>query len=118
MKKEILTITLADGTQKELIYWIGENDQDNWDLIDKSKQNDLWFHLSDFPSPHGVLEVPTDTNIKKIPKSIILQCANKCKSRSKYKNMKTKIVYTEIKNISKGTAVGSVNIRKGNYLVL
>lgn len=31
---------------------IDKSAKDNWDMIDKADQNDLWFHLESFPSPH------------------------------------------------------------------
>jgi predicted ribosome quality control (RQC) complex YloA/Tae2 family protein len=85
---------------------VGETAQDNWNLIDESKQNDVWFHVDNVSSCHVVLTVG---EIKKPHKSVINYCAALCKAGSKLKNNKNvKIIYTEIKNIKKGDRPGSV----------
>jgi len=72
---------------------IGKDAQDNWDLIEQSEPDDVWVHLSSFPSPHVIIDAdPT--------KEEILEAGNLCRSKSKYKNLKgIKIVYTKIENI-------------------
>jgi hypothetical protein len=32
-----------------ILYKIGTNAQENWDLIDESDENDLWFHVDGLP---------------------------------------------------------------------
>jgi predicted ribosome quality control (RQC) complex YloA/Tae2 family protein len=87
---------------------VGENAQENWDLIDSSSQNDLWFHVKSHPSCHVVLSMG-DINIKKIDQQVIKYCASLCKDGSKLKNYQNiKIMYTYIKNVKKSTDVGSV----------
>lgn len=102
----------------EMICWIGENAQDNWDIISKANQNDIWFHLANFPSCHVILRVPDNFTIKKVSKQTLINCASRCKLHSKFANMsgKIKIIYTEIKNVSKADKVGAVNTKKNNYL--
>lgn len=93
---------------------VGENAQDNWDIIASSKQNDLWFHISKFPSCHVVLEVSG----KKSPhRSAINRCAIICKERSKTPN-KVDVIYTEIKNVKKADKVGSVYTKKTRIIKL
>lgn len=86
---------------------VGENAQENWDLIDDSSQNDIWFHVEGHPSCHVVLSM---SDRKKLPhKSVIIYCALLCKDGSKVSNHKNiKIIYTEIKNVRKGDTPGSV----------
>jgi predicted ribosome quality control (RQC) complex YloA/Tae2 family protein len=38
---------------------VGENAAENENLCKRAKQNDLWFHLDNAPSPHAVLHVET-----------------------------------------------------------
>lgn len=99
---------------------VGKNAQENWDLISNASQNDLWFHLGgNMPSPHVILKIPEKFVLKKIPKQIIFQCANLCKSHSKYCNIKkVSVIYTEIKNISKGEIVGSVYTKKTSEVII
>ena len=76
---------------------VGENGQDNWELIRGAGQNDLWFHVENNPSTHVILEVG---KVKKIHKSVINFCAALTKEGSKLKNnKKVKIIYTEIRNV-------------------
>ncbi len=84
---------------------IGENAKDNWNLIDSSCPNDIWFHTSDYPSSHVVVSAP-------IPKQVIIRCCCICKAHSKAKSIKNvEIIYTSIKNISKTNIVGQVTTK-------
>lgn len=103
---------IDNNLESELDVFLGENAQDNWDIIDISSQNDIWFHLDDKPSPHVVLKIP-DNLKKKVHKQTILYCGMICKQYSKYDNHKNiSIIYTEIKNVTKGKEIGSVFTKK------
>jgi len=79
---------------------------------------DLWFHLDEYPSAHVVIsqQISNSDDIY-YPNQIISLGSSYCKSYSKYgKNLhKAKIVYTQIKNLKKGKEVGEVIISKPNY---
>ena len=101
-------------------YIVGKSAQNNWDLFDKAKGTDIWFHLDSFSSPYVILsneDITTQLN-----KKDILECAIACKSNSKYKNVpKLKIVYCRIDNLTKGNIVGSLIIksrRKCSYIII
>ena len=106
----------------EYIYSIkvGNNAKENWDIISGASQNDIWFHLGGhMASPHVVLSIPHGFKLKKIPIKIITHCAALCKQHSKYSNInKVTVIYTEIKNISKGDTIGSVHTKKTSSIVL
>lgn len=76
----------------------GQNAQENWDLIESSEPNDIWFHVDGESSCHVVL---TMGDRKKLPhKSVLNYCAVLCKAGSKAKsNKNVTIIYTEIKNV-------------------
>jgi len=96
-------LELEDGVCK-----IGQNAQENWDIIKESNQTDLWFHIDKLPSCHVVLS----TKNKKFDKDDIRTCAKLCKENSKY-NGTVNIIYTQIKNISiDKSQVGSVHVKK------
>lgn len=109
---------------REFIIQIGTNALENWNLIDKSNYNDLWFHVEGHPSGHVVVkEIIKDTNFqyKKdklfgYPYSIIIECAKLCKNQSKLKNYPCKIVYTRIENVTKGKEIGSVFTKNEKYI--
>lgn len=86
---------------------IGENAEDNWNLIDSSKQNDIWFHADNVPSCHVVLCV---NNKIKPHKSVLNYCAKLCRMNTK--NTVNSVIYTEIKNVKKSDKVGSVTTKK------
>ena len=88
---------------------IGTNKTENWMLLDASDDSHVWFHVSDAPSGYVVLQ--TDLCIKDIPKHVIRRCAYLCKIRSSSKNIKKcGVVYTYIRNVSKGEHTGEVTV--------
>lgn len=99
---------------------IGENAKDNWDIIDMSKQNDIWFHVSNHPSCHVILDMSSQLGKGTRPhKSVLNYCAALCKEGSKVKDVKNiKVIYTEIKNIKKGDKVGAVISKNENVIVV
>jgi predicted ribosome quality control (RQC) complex YloA/Tae2 family protein len=112
----MITYQIIDNiTNISYVCNIGKSAQENWNLIDSSDDNDLWFHLEDESSPHVILQT-NNTNKNKISKNVIKACAIYCKQYSKLKsNQNVSIIYTEIKNIKKTNIVGSVittNIKK------
>jgi predicted ribosome quality control (RQC) complex YloA/Tae2 family protein len=101
-----------DSIHDKTIYTIrvGGSAEENWNLIDRSKQNDIWFHVDGMPSCHVVLEMP-DKN-KPPNRSVIKYCAILCKNGSKSKDMnKVSIIYTKIKNVKKSDVTGSVTTK-------
>jgi predicted ribosome quality control (RQC) complex YloA/Tae2 family protein len=118
--KELYIIDNKIG--RELIYWIGESAQDNWDIIDLASQNDIWFHLADHPSAHVILRMEPDLDRKAISKQTLIHCAAQCKLHSKFSNISSKqkmrAIYTEVKNVSKGDKPGAVYTKKvGSILI-
>lgn len=82
--------------------YIGCNAQENWDLIDRANNEDIWYHLDSFPSCHVICN---DMNK-------LLYCAQLCKSHSKYRNLpNVKICYTAVNNLVKGENIGSVTYK-------
>ena len=89
---------------------VGQTAEENWDLIDDSNQNDLWFHVEKQPSPHVIIKVPSKVTLSK---STLNYAALLCKEHSKYAQINhVSIIYTEIKNVKKGESVGSVLLKK------
>ena len=101
----------------ELEMLIGENAQDNWDIIDKAESFDLWFHLDDHPSCHIILKLPDKHS--KCNKQTLFHCASICKQKSKLKNeKKVSVIYTQRSNITKGDKPGMVYTNKTNKLTI
>lgn len=102
---------------KELTIWVGENAQDNWDILSKAHPYDFWFHLEDKPSCHVILCLPDKKT--KINKQSIIHCAALCKEHSKFKDQKKiSVIYTEKKHVTKGEDIGSVYTTRINKIIV
>lgn len=115
-KQEEEFVEYEDGDGNMYTIVVGKNAQNNWDIIDDAEQNDIWFHVEGQPSCHVIIQV--DDN-KTIPKRVINFAAALCKENSKARfAKKAKIIYTQIKNVKKGTAVGSVKTSKTTQVIV
>jgi predicted ribosome quality control (RQC) complex YloA/Tae2 family protein len=96
---------------------IGRNQMENDKLIKTSRQNSLWFHVKDQPSPHGIL---TCLNNSKLDKEVIKRTAELVKAFSKAKNInKVSIEYIELSKIKTTATPGLVLLKKTpNYIVV
>jgi predicted ribosome quality control (RQC) complex YloA/Tae2 family protein len=110
-KNTIVEYTDYD-TNETYTITIGQNAQNNWNIIKQASQNDIWLHIANLPSCHVIIQTK---NKKKIPKKIINYAAGECKANSKFKNVKNlKCIYTNVKNvkINKNSKVGSIFLGK------
>jgi predicted ribosome quality control (RQC) complex YloA/Tae2 family protein len=91
-------------------FQVGQNAKENFELIDISNPNDLWFHINQQASCHVVATLPQDNIIdKRILKKIAIQGAVICKHYSRHKSESAiSVMYTPIKNVKKGGNMGSV----------
>jgi len=98
-------------------FYIGQNAQENFDLLDNSKivNNDyIWFHLNSFASPYVIMYSTIEEIKNKSENNIddfLTFGANLCKENSKYKYLKDiKIIYTTLKQLTKTDKIGEVII--------
>jgi predicted ribosome quality control (RQC) complex YloA/Tae2 family protein len=91
-------------------FTVGQNENENDELIDASKPDDYWFHTGYTSSCHVVANMPTDLILSKNQLRLIkTQGAVICKQYSKLKSKKNvEIVYTKIKKLTKTDKVGQV----------
>ena len=75
MKTETIFIQALD---REILFYIGKNQNENFAVIDMGSEQDLWFHAKDESSCHVVCELPDDINKKEL-QSIIKTGALLCK---------------------------------------
>ena len=94
---------------KEITYYIGKKQKENFDVIDKGNINDLWFHATNISSCHVVCNVPEKISRKEL-QYIVKKGALLCKDNTnKLKNIKNvEITYTYVKNITKTDIPGCV----------
>ena len=51
--------------QHDIVYKIGSNSKDNFDIIDQSLKTDIWFHIEGVSSCHVVASMPQDIKMDK-----------------------------------------------------
>lgn len=112
MKQEIFVYK-----SKQYIIEIGENKDDNFNIIDLASNSDIWFHVEDMLSCHVILK--TEQKTCDIPRQVIKRCAYLCKINSKAKKMlKCVINYTRINNVSKTEIPGKVNVKNFKSIIV
>lgn len=91
---------------------IGQNKNENHQLICSSNPHDMWFHLKDISSCHLVLAVPEKN--KGISRKVIKQCAVLTKEHtSKAVCLRdVSVIYTRIINLKKTERKGEVILDK------
>jgi predicted ribosome quality control (RQC) complex YloA/Tae2 family protein len=106
MKTENIFI---DTLKREIVFYIGKKQSENFDVIDKGTLDDLWFHAKDESSCHVVCQMPDNMN-KKDLRYVIKVGALLCKNNTnKLKSLKdVEIIYTTIRNITKTNVEGCV----------
>ena len=78
MKTELKFISALNSS---IEFKIGQNAQDNFDIIDESNPNDLWFHLYGESSCHVIAMIDPEVKLdKKQKRQIITQGALLCKT--------------------------------------
>ena len=86
---------------------IGKNAKHNWDIISRANPEWIWFHVSNAPSAHIILEQENPS------KKDIYLAAIQCKKHSKYKKSPPiSVTYCKVKFLEKGDKVGSVICNK------
>ena len=108
MKTEVIFI---QGLNKEIEFHIGQNKNENFDVIDMGAPDDLWFHANDVSSCHIVAKGPKNISNKDI-RYIIKIGAFLCKKyTNKLKSLHdVEIIYTKIKYVEKTEHNGCVKI--------
>jgi hypothetical protein len=96
-------------------FLVGQNSQENWDLLDSCKQinnNYIWFHLDSFPSCYVIMcSSLADISCIELKNTLINYGAELCKKNTKYRNLSNlKICYTSLKKLKKTNKIGEVNI--------
>lgn len=116
MKKESIYIPKL---KREIDFYIGMNAQDNFDIIDQSEPEDLWFHVEGQASCHIVASLSKEEIDRKEKGYIIRQGAELCKRFSKQKSQKNlAIVYTRIKFVTKTNIIGQVEVENTSLITI
>ena len=85
---------------------IGQNAQENWNILDEAHEGFWFFHLSAFPSCYVIWECDDENP----PLEAIKELARICLIHTKHKNAKNiKVDYTQCKNVEKGDVIGEIS---------
>jgi len=116
MKTKVLFV---QGLNREITFYIGENQNENFDVIDLGNPDDLWFHVNKMSSCQVVAILPEDIE-KKDLRYIIKIGAMLCKSNTnKLKSLNnTEIIYAKIKHVVKTLIPGCVEILNGKTIII
>ena len=94
---------------KEYEIYIGKNKEENWQLIDASNSDDVWFHIDNQPSCHVILKNTEKVKLRDIPRQVLKRAAYLCKINSLTKTKpKCDVIYAPISAITKTQIVGQV----------
>lgn len=102
------------------VYTIGQNAQDNFDIIDAADPDDYWFHVHDAPSAHVIVRIPTDYN-KKEKGYIIKKGCELAKQHSSSKSSKKVVcVFCKVRHLAKTSVPGKVELHESvsHYITL
>jgi predicted ribosome quality control (RQC) complex YloA/Tae2 family protein len=88
---------------------IGQNKNDNFEIIDAANETDIWFHVQGESSCHIILK--NTGSVKEIPKQVVKRCAYLCKINSKAKTQsQCSVMYTPVNNVTKTKIIGQVTV--------
>jgi len=116
MKTKILFI---QGLNREITFHIGQNKDDNFDIIDMASPDDLWFHANSDSSCHVVAIIPEDIEKKNL-RYIIKIGAMLCKSGTNKLRLlcDVEIMYTQVKFVEKTLTRGCVKVINQKVIVI
>lgn len=101
-----------------IVFKLGENAFENWDMLSHSKPWYLFFHLSNFSSGFGILECERGVRVSNFIKR---ECVCILKRYTKYRN--SSHIYTdccECRNVKRGNVPGEIiykSVRKVQHIM-
>jgi hypothetical protein len=104
---------------KEIDFVLAENIEENFDIIDAAKPEDLWFNVQGICPSHLIANIGGITMDKKQLKQVIIHGAQLCKQKSRYSYMANlAIIYTRVENLKKTPKMGYVRCRGANMRII
>ena len=105
-----------------IICKVGKNAEENWKLLDESNDNNLFFHLTYFPSCYVILQCDENIVYNENYKDILKKCSEICKENTKFKKLPNlRVDYTFCNNIEKGNNIGEIfykSLRKTKEIIV
>jgi predicted ribosome quality control (RQC) complex YloA/Tae2 family protein len=114
-----MKIQIFEFNSKKYSILIGKNKKENFEIIDDSKLDDIWFHVEGEPSCHVILKNIENEKLRDIPKQVIKRCAYLCKINSKAKTKNNcSVIYTTLENVIKTDVIGKVAVDKYKTVII
>jgi predicted ribosome quality control (RQC) complex YloA/Tae2 family protein len=106
--------------KKNITFYIGKNAKDNFDILDISKSEDIWFHSDEYSSCHVIAKI-NDMKLSKKEERIVIKngcilCKTNTNKIKKVENIE--IIYTYVKNVKKDKIPGRVACNKTKSLFI
>ncbi len=112
LSSKMKTVNINIGSNIDITYVIGQNQQENHQLLDNSSPADIWFHIDGMSSAHVVARLAglKPALDRKQRGKALRQGAVLCKSHTaKAVSLKNiPIVYTECRHVEKTDVPGAV----------
>jgi hypothetical protein len=96
---------------KGISYVLGSSAAENWKLIGLSERESTWVHLMDYASAHVVIE------IDKVEKEELEYARELILNHTMKAPRTAGIVYSKIRDIKRGSNVGSVILKRGGSIM-
>jgi predicted ribosome quality control (RQC) complex YloA/Tae2 family protein len=118
--KEITYFLNNDNETEFVTFYVGQNANENDNLIDSADENDLWFHCDALPSCHIISKIPDGLDIiinknKKIKQQFLKKGCLLVKENTnalKNNNNKLNFIVCKITDIKKLKKPGQVQCNK------
>jgi len=95
-------------------YWIGQNANDNFDILDAaSVELDWWFHVYNRPSCHVIAHLPGKLDRKDL-RYVKTRGAVLCREHSKCYD--AKIICARVSDVTKCKQIGQVTVQRFSLL--
>lgn len=105
--------------KRDIDYVVGEAPQDNFDMIDKSHGDDIWFNVQGFSVGHVIARIYGINMDKSQLRQVILQGAILCKQQSKYYFMSNLVVlYNSVNRLVKTDSPGVVMAKHSKMKII
>jgi len=115
-KRKMKTETIYfQNIQKSFTFWISENEEEPFKMLDLAKPQDMWFHSEKYSSCHVIISLDKDAEIdlsKKERNTILKRGAFLCKTHTKKLRClpatTLSFLYCKIENIRRTEKAGQV----------
>ena len=110
----------VDAIKQSIDFHVGQNAEDNEQLLRDSSTTDYWFHLEGHSSAHVIAKIPDVLTLdKKQLLKVLKQGAVVCKEVSKLKSQKNvSIVYALADNVSLTETLGTVHVENPKHMTI